>query len=97
MRRVCFRWRGFAGSILSSRDRRQRQINAEYVSVIDMKIEIEISTYYNFDRSCICPGYSVQHSDIFLITSSVRKNEKRSMFAGSAHPNVEGFFWWSEQ
>jgi len=57
-----------------------------------MKIEIEISTYYNFDWSCICPGYSA-----FLTTSCVRKNEERSMFAGSAHPNVESFFWWSEQ
>jgi hypothetical protein len=27
MRGVCFRWRGFAGSILSSKGRRQHQIN----------------------------------------------------------------------
>ena len=35
--------------VLSSRDRRQRQINnAEYVSVLDMKIEIEISGVLQF-------------------------------------------------
>jgi hypothetical protein len=49
MRRVRFRWRDFAGSVLSSRDRRQRQINnAEYVSVADMKLEIEISGVLQF-------------------------------------------------
>ena len=51
-----------------------------------MKIEIEISDVLQFRLVLHTSGTSAQHSDVFLITSCVRK--RRALDAlGLAHPN----------
>jgi hypothetical protein len=50
----------------------KRQIN-EYVSVTDVKIEIEISDVLQFRLVLHMSDSSAQHSDVFLITLCVRK------------------------
>ena len=68
---------------------RSRACHRGYVSVADMKIEIEISSILQFRSVLHTSGISAQHSDVFLITS-VLENEERSMRWVPSHPNSGG-------